>query len=133
MIASPVVDAFYAAYNRHDADAAAALYSMDGRHDEIAMGNSRSGREALRDGLSCFFKMLPDVQWTPRSSVRSADHIAVFYHMTGTFTPRPTKDSRLPAAKQVALDGMHLLKLAGDEIVLTQDYWDKDQFLAQIG
>ncbi|MBW6417629.1 nuclear transport factor 2 family protein [Celeribacter sp. PS-C1] len=129
----PLVDAFYAAYNRHDADAATALYALEGRHDEIAMGKSRSGHDALRDGLNGFFRMLPDVSWTPRESVRSAEHIAIFYSMTGTFTPRPTEAQPAPAPKAVELDGMHLFKFDGDEIVLTQDYWDKDQFMAQIG
>ncbi|TNE66050.1 nuclear transport factor 2 family protein [Celeribacter ethanolicus] len=129
----PLIDAFYAAYNRHDAEAATRLYATEGRHDEIAMGKSRTGHEALRDGLTGFFNMLPDVTWTPHQTVRSADHIAVFYHMTGTFTPRPSDKAPDPAPKPVALDGMHLFQRAGDEIVRTQDYWDKDAFLAQIG
>jgi steroid delta-isomerase-like uncharacterized protein len=129
----PVVEAFYAAYNAHDAEAAAGLYTEDGTHDEIAMGQSRSGHDALRDGLNGLFRMLPDVVFHPRKTLKSADHIAVFYEMTGTFTPRPSEQQPSPEPRAIALDGMHLLTLREGAIARTQDYWDKDAFLSQIG
>ncbi|MEM5475499.1 nuclear transport factor 2 family protein [Pacificibacter sp. AS14] len=131
MIEHPVLAGFYAAYNAHDAKAAVALYTLDGRHDEISMGKSRSGHVDLREGLDGFFKMLPDVCWTPSKVVRSADWLAVSYHMTGTFTAG-AKDGSAPVAHKIALDGLHLFKLQGDAIEITQDYWDKDVFLSQI-
>ncbi|SFJ14456.1 conserved hypothetical protein, steroid delta-isomerase-related/conserved hypothetical protein [Celeribacter neptunius] len=129
----PVLEAFYAAYNAHDAAAAAALYAEDGRHDEIAMGKSRCGTAALQDGLEGFFRMLPDVVWSPKEVIRSGDWLAVNYRMTGTFTPRPKENQSAQLSKQVAIDGLHLLKVADGKIETTQDYWDKDVFLAQIG
>jgi hypothetical protein len=131
MIAHPILKSFYAAYNAHDAKKTVALYTQDGRHDEIAMGKSRSGHVDLHDGLDGFFKMLPDVCWMPSKVVRSADWFAVSYHMTGTFTAG-SKDASPPVAHKISLDGLHLLKLQGDAIEITQDYWDKDVFLAQI-
>jgi len=133
MTEPPVLEAFYAAYNAHDAAAAAALYAIDGRHDEIAMGESRSGSAALQDGLEGFFRMLPDVSWSPKEVIRSSDWIAVTYRMTGTFIPRAKEDQPTPQPKHVAIDGLHLLKVADGKIMATQDYWDKDVFLAQIG
>ena len=129
----PVLEAFYAAYNAHDAAAAAALYAEDGQHDEIAMGKSRSGTAALQNGLEGFFRMLPDVAWSPKEVIRSGDWLAVSYRMTGTFTPRAKEDQPAPRPKPVAIDGLHLLRVAGGKIETTQDYWDKDVFLAQIG
>ncbi|MCA0042480.1 nuclear transport factor 2 family protein [Celeribacter litoreus] len=128
-----VLTAFYAAYNSHDAQAATDLYVEDGRHDEIAMGKSRTGHAALREGLEGFFGMLPDVEWTSKEVIRSADWLAVSYRMTGTFTPRAKEGAPSPSPKSVALDGLHLLKVVGGRIEITQDYWSKDAFLAQIG
>jgi steroid delta-isomerase-like uncharacterized protein len=133
MTEHPVLEAFYAAYNAHDAAAAAALYTKDGRHDEIAMGKSRSGTAALQDGLEGFFRMLPDVSWSPKEVIRSGDWLAVTYRMTGTFTPRAKQDQSIPQPKRVAIDGLHLLNVADGKIKATRDYWDKDVFLAQIG
>lgn len=131
MIDHPILKSFYAAYNAHDVKTAVAFYTQDGRHDEIAMGKSRSGHDDLRDGLDGFFKMLPDVCWTPSKVVRSADWLAVSYHMTGTFTVR-SKDTSEPVFHKIALDGLHLFKLQDDAIEITQDYWDKDVFVSQI-
>lgn len=133
MTEDPLVAALYAAYNAHDAAAAAALYAPDGRHDEIAMGQSRSGQTALAEGLAGFFRMLPDVTWEPEAPIRSADWRAVRYRMRGTFTPRPRPEAPCPAPRTVVIEGMHLLLIRDGAIRISQDYWDKDVFLAQIG
>ncbi|MBB4022852.1 MULTISPECIES: nuclear transport factor 2 family protein [Actibacterium] len=129
---TPVLAAFYAAYNAHDAQAAAALYTPDGRHEEIAMAKTRAGHAALAEGLEGFFRMLPDVHWQPGAVIRSADWLAVSYRMTGSFTPRPNEADPAPAPRAVALDGLHLVQLRDGAIGCTRDYWDKDAFLAQI-
>ncbi|QPM91177.1 nuclear transport factor 2 family protein [Pseudooceanicola algae] len=133
MLDNPLLEAFYAAYNRHDAPAAAALYHADGWHEEIAMEGRREGQVALADGLSGLFRMLPDVRWAPGKVIRSADWTAVNYVMTGTFTLRGGKDGEVPGSRQVVLDGLHLIRIRDDRIEGTRDYWDKGAFLAQIG
>jgi len=130
---APLVAAFYAAYNAHDAETAAALYSPDGRHDEVAMGKTRAGHAALTEGLAGFFRMLPDVKWEPSRIIRSADWIAINYRMTGTFRPRATEAVPDPEPRPVALDGLHLLQVHDGTLLCSRDYWDKNAFLAQIG
>lgn len=125
-----LLTAFYAAYNAHDAKAAAALYAEDGTHEEIAMEKSRQGRAALAEGLAGLTRMLPDVAWAPAPTIRSGIWCAVPYRMTGTFTPRPGSADVTP--RKVALDGLHLLQIRDGQIALSRDYWDKDAFLAQI-
>ncbi len=122
-----LIDRFYAAYAARDATGAAALYAPDGRHDEVAMGKSRQGREALAQGLEGFWRMLPDVTWTRLGYIRAADHVAVTYHMTGTFTG---KDGR---ARPIALDGLHLFEIPDGLLTVTKDLWDLDLFKAQMG
>lgn len=125
-----LIDQFYDCYNRHDAAAATALYSDDGRHVEVAMGKTRMGRDALQAGLQGFFQMMPDVAWRERERIRSGDSIAVIYTMAGHVASRPTAENA--AAKPVDLPGLHLFKIADGQLVETQDLWDKADFLAQI-
>lgn len=122
-----LINRFYAAYAARDAQGAAALYAADGRHDEVAMGKSRQGREALAQGLEGFWRMLPDVAWVRRGLIRARDHVAVPYHMTGTFTG---KDGR---PRPIALDGLHLFEIREGVLQVTKDLWDLDLFNAQMG
>lgn len=122
-----LIDRFYAAYAARDAAAAAALYAPDGRHDEVALAKSRQGREALAQGLEGFWRMLPDVAWARRGLIRAGDHVAVTYHMTGTFTG---KDG---LARAIALDGLHLFEIRDGALAVTKDLWDADLFKAQMG
>lgn len=124
-----VIDRFYAAYDRRDADAAAALYSPDGWHEEVAMSKRREGRDALAQGLRGFWRMLPDAAWERRGYIRAGNTVAVPYHMTGTFTPRG--DGATP--RLVAIDGLHLFEFHDGSLRGTRDMWDLDHFQAQIG
>ncbi len=133
MLDHPLLEAFYAAYNGHDATAAAALYHADGWHEEIAMSSRRDGTEDLASGLAGLFRMLPDVTFETGRTIRSADWLAVAYRMTGTFTPRGREGEPPAPARHIALDGLHLFKIRDDRIEGTRDYWDKGAFLAQIG
>jgi len=127
-----IVDAFYRAYNDHDADAAVGLYLEAGRHEEIAFGTERCGADGLSKGLSGLFSMMPDVQWRERERIRSAAHIAILYQMTGTFLPRPKEGAEPPPPKAVSLNGLHVLEITDGRISVSRDYWDKAEFLAQI-
>jgi steroid delta-isomerase-like uncharacterized protein len=127
-----IVDAFYRAYNDHDAEAAVELYTEGGRHEEIAFGSERRGAEDLSKGLSGLFSMMPDVHWRERERIRSAANIAILYEMTGTFSPRPKEGLEPPSARAVSLSGLHVLEITDGRISVSRDYWDKAEFLAQI-
>ena len=47
-----VVEAWVAAFNRRDADAAAALYHDDAVNIQVAEGTPTVGRRAMRDGFA---------------------------------------------------------------------------------
>lgn len=121
-----LIDRFYAAYSARDAQAVALLYHPDGWHEEVAMGKRRTGHEALAGGLEGFWRMLPDVAWNRAGFVRSAETVAVPYHMTGTFTG---KDG---VAHPIALDGLHLFEFRDGLLAGTRDLWDIEEFKAQM-
>ncbi|MCA0921283.1 nuclear transport factor 2 family protein [Pseudooceanicola nanhaiensis] len=124
------VDAFYAAYNSHDAGAAAALYASGGRHVEAASGKAREGRDALEAGLVGFFGMLDGLRFDEVKRIHSGNNVLVDYVMRGTMT----RDLGPMKAKgqEIALPGVHVFTFEGDEIASTTDYWDPSEFGRQV-
>ncbi|MBS7543101.1 nuclear transport factor 2 family protein [Ancylobacter oerskovii] len=129
-MSSDPVDAFYAAYNLHDAAAAAALYREDGWHEEAHNGARRQGREALAAGLDRFFGFLAEAHWQPRERIDAGPNVAVVYTLTGTLAVdlkgKPTRG--LP----ITLGGVHVFELADGAVAGTRDYWDPAAFQRQI-
>lgn len=125
-----LIDAFYAAYNRHDAEAAAALYTEGGRHVEGASGKAREGREALAAGLKGFFGMLDGLRFEELRRISSGPNVLVDYVMHGVMSRDlgPMKAT----GQQIALPGVHHFRLAGEQIAETVDYWDPAEFGRQV-
>ncbi|MCB4769845.1 nuclear transport factor 2 family protein [Ancylobacter sp. Lp-2] len=124
------VEAFYAAYNAHDAVAAAALYTEDGWHEEAHNGARREGREALKAGLDRFFGFIVDAHWQPRERIDAGPRVAVVYTLTGRLgvdiKGRPTR------GLAIELKGAHLFDIADGRLLGTCDYWDPAMFQRQI-
>lgn len=125
-----LVAAFYAAYARRDAAAAAMLYEPEGWHAE-GDGRRRQGRTALREGLEKFFAMLPDVGFDLRETIDAGRTAAVVYTMRGHLAfdlgGQPTRGRR------IELPGVHVFEFGGAAIAGTRDLWDAREFRRQAG
>jgi ketosteroid isomerase-like protein len=55
-----VVLAWVDAFNRQDADTAAALYHDDAVNVQVAAGEPTIGKQAMRDGFAYVFRAFPD-------------------------------------------------------------------------
>ncbi len=128
--ATDAVEAFYAAYNRHDAGAAAALYAEDGWHEEAHNGTRRQGREALQTGLDRFFGFITHAHWQPRERIDAGASVAVVYTLTGVLgvdiKGLPTR------GRPIELRGVHLFDIVDGALRSTRDYWDPAAFQRQI-
>ena len=123
-----IVDAFYQAYNAHDAAAAAALYAPDCWHEEVAFGKRRAGRDDVASGLDGFFRFMPDAAWRERDRLASGSSVVVFYDMIGHVRPR---GAAAAAPVSIALPGVHVFELGPEGIRGTRDYWNADDFKRQ--
>lgn len=128
-MADDTIEAFYVAYNGHDAEAAAGLHAPDGWLEEAATGRRRQGRAALADGLQRLFAMLPDVAWTVREPVRAGASVVVPYIMSGRLA-RDLGPIR-GVGQPIVLPGVHVFELAGGAIAGLRDYWDAAEFQRQ--
>ncbi|GIV79916.1 MAG: hypothetical protein KatS3mg051_2121 [Anaerolineae bacterium] len=72
------------AFNRHDADAFAALYAPDAVVYDPQYAEPLQGREAIRKDMEDFFASFPDVQATLSNVLTSDDIVACEMELTGT-------------------------------------------------
>jgi uncharacterized protein (TIGR02246 family) len=83
-----VADAYLAAWNAHDADAAAALMADDVTYLDVTVGEPQKGRDAARDKvIKLFVTAAPDLTWKMRSEpIESVNGIAFEWTFAGTNT-----------------------------------------------
>src|SRR6187549_505061 len=83
-----VADAYVAAWNAHDPDAAAALMADDVTYLDATVGEPQKGREAARDKvIKLFVTAAPDLTWKMTSEpIESANGIAYEWTFAGTNT-----------------------------------------------
>ncbi len=129
-----VAEAYVAAWNAHDADAAAALMADDVVYLDVTVGEPQKGRAAARDNvIQVFMTAAPDLKWQMRGEpVVSADGIAFEWTFGGTNTGAWGPDT--PATgKAFQFDGVTLMRVAGGKITYQVDSYDGLGFQKQLG
>lgn len=126
----PILEELHAAYNRHDADAAGALYADDCAHEDIAYGRPKHGRDEIAGGLGHFLAAFPDAHWETLDSFEHDDRAMARYVLTGTLQSDfgPFRAS----GQRIELRGVQVLELSAGRIVRSEDYWDGATFERQV-
>lgn len=129
-VKSEVVAAFYEAYNGHRPDAAAALYAVEGGHQDHATGASATGRGEIARSLQGFLQAIPDAHWAIEECHETLTCVAVVYRLTGSLE-KPL--GGLPAHGQpVDLRGIHLFDLKDEMLLSSRDLWNLSDFMRQV-
>lgn len=125
-----ILDELYDAYNRHDAEAAAALYVPDGVHEDVAYGRPKSGQEAIASGLSHFLAAFPDATWKTQDRISTDDRAVARYTLIATMLGDlgPLKGD----GQRIELRGVQVLELKDGKITRSEDYWDGATFERQV-
>ena len=129
-----VADAYLAAWNAHDADAAAALMGDDVTYLDVTVGEPQKGREAARDNvIKLFITAAPDLTWKMTSEpIESANGIAFQWTFAGTNSGTWGPDT--PAtSKPFSFDGVTFMRVENGKIVYQGDYYDGLGFQKQLG
>ena len=105
------------AMNRHDAVAAAELFSDDVMFWEPTYDEPRRGREAVCREFAGFFAMLPDIRFTPETILIDGDRALHEWTYRATYEGRPVElrecaVSRVDAAGRVAEARVYFDRLA---------------------
>ena len=129
-----VADAYVAAWNAHDPDAAAALMADDVTYLDATVGEPQKGREAARDKvIKLFVAAAPDLTWKMTSEpIKSANGIAYEWTFAGTNTGAWGPDS--PATnKSFSFNGVTFMRVENGKITYQGDYYDSLGFQKQLG
>lgn len=125
-----VLAALYEAYNRHDPHAAAALYSPEGTHEDVAIGRPSRGQEAIAEGLRRFFVAFPDARWTATDQLEENGRAFSRYVLTGTL--QQDMGPFRAVGQRLELAGVHVLETSSGRIERSQDFWDGGTFQRQM-
>jgi steroid delta-isomerase-like uncharacterized protein len=134
-MASPValpslLQQWVAAWNAHDAQAIAALYTPDAVYEDVP-SNTASTNGDVAGFLGPFFAVVADVQLTPQHGVATADWAVLEYDFAAT------NNGFIPGAaaqgKSFSVRIATIFALRGDKIQRSSDYYDAATILAQLG
>ncbi len=124
------------AFNRHDADAFAALYTSDATAYDPQYAEPLKGREAIQKDIEDFFSAFPDVQAKILSSVASGDTIAFEVEISGTHEgPLVTPNGNIPPTnRHVKIRGSRVMRFNSQGLLEECNrYYDLAGIMQQLG
>lgn len=111
-----VNDATYAAWNAHDPDAVAAVFSEDAVVREIGTGQETRGRAAVRARAAALLAALPDLVLERIALVIDGDRHADRWVLTGTH--RGELFGIAATGRRVRIEGATFTRLGTDGLVV---------------
>lgn len=129
-----VVDGCLAAWNAHDAEAAAAFLADGVFYCDASVGTPVEGREAAKTHvIDAFLNASPDAVWTRDTEVILSDGaVACEWSFSGT-NGGDWIDGTEATGKSFSLNGMSLFRIGEGRIVRQSDYNDALGFYKQLG
>lgn len=129
--AREVVMAWVEAFNRRDADAAAALYHEEAVNLQVAVGQPTVGRPAMRNEFASFFRAFPDNSTTPVNLFVDGDWAILEWEGSGTW--RGEFAGQPPNGRPFAIQGCGFFQVIAGKIKFQRGYWDKVSWFRQLG
>ena len=127
-----VVRAYFDAIDRHDVDAAVAMWAPGGR--EFVRGQIDATAPAgVRAFIGGLVTALPDLHMKVVRTTTEADRCAVQWHMTGTFAGAEPFNGIEPTGARIDLEGCDVLVVADGLIQSNDAFMDSMSFARQIG
>jgi len=121
-----VLEAYVAAWNRHDFSALDALLAPDAIHEDIAQGVHAHGITEIKDFMREEIKGAPDLDWRLTTVVDAGPMVAAEWTWTNTFTgdgpTGPVKATRLSGR------GVSVVLTENGRIKRFSDYYDFASF-----
>ena len=112
MMTIALLDAFAAAWNRHDIDALMAFMTddcvFDGSAGPLACGTRFEGRAAVREGYAAVWQTFPDARWNNPTHFIAGDRGVSQWTFTGTRAD----------GSRIEVQGCDIFTFRGDKIVV---------------
>lgn len=120
-----------AAYNRHDVEAAIALYDEQAINIQQPWRKSVSGRDAMRAIYIHVFQAFPDIVVDAEHVTADGNRVAIEWCFRGTM--RGEFAGHAPTNRAFTLHGCEIFELSDGRISIQRGYWDKATMLEQLG
>jgi len=122
---------YFESWNTHDVEKIASFFTDDCVYDNLARGQTYSGKDELKTWAKASFDAIPDFTIDITSVFVSGDLLASEWTMTGTLSGNSPE---LPATgKSFSVRGATIAQLKDGKIQRNADYWDLATFLRQVG
>lgn len=120
-----VLEAYVAAWNRHDSTAFDTLMAPDGIHEDIAQG-FRGGPAETKEFMRALIALEPDFKWTLTEVYETGSHVAAEWTWTATYTG----DSPIGPVTNFrgSARGATIAEIENGRIKRLTDYYDNASF-----
>jgi len=131
MTPKQIVTEWAAAFNRHDAAAAAALYHDDATNIQIAWSEPVRGRQAMLDAFTAILRAFPDSHSEIEHTFEDGEWVIIEWSLGGTF--RDEFAGHAPTGRSFRLRGCEFFHVTDGKIRSQRGYWDKATWFKQLG
>jgi steroid delta-isomerase-like uncharacterized protein len=122
-----VAEAWIAAWNSHDAEKLAALFTEDVMYEDIPFGEVNHGRQELRKFAASEFEAVPDLKVELKNSSIQGGHGSIEWLFTGT------DKGIFKTGKQFSVRGASIITVKNGKISRNVDYYDVTTMMRQVG
>jgi glyoxylase-like metal-dependent hydrolase (beta-lactamase superfamily II)/predicted ester cyclase len=123
---------YFQAINRHDLDAAVALWATGGR-EHVRGQVDVTAPDGVRTFIGSLLDSLPDLRFEIVSTTSEEEHCGVQWRMSGTFAGPKPLHGVAPTGDRVTLEGLDLLTIRDGLIQSNDAFADTLTFPRQIG
>ena len=128
------VEGYVAAWNAHDAAAAAGYFADDVEYYDASVGTPQKGRDAARTNVvEAFLNAAPDAKWEMVGEPVVADGAVAFEWVFSGTNTGAWGDGTAATGKPFSFHGLSLFRLKDDKIAYQGDYYDALGFYKQLG
>jgi len=120
-----------AAWNSHDPERVAALYTEDYEGIDVGEPGPQYGPQAIYQSVSRYLAAFPDLEFTEDEMICEGDHVALVWTARGTH--RGTLMNIPPSGRKICLKGMSRHVISEGKIVRSLYVWDLAGLLRDIG
>jgi steroid delta-isomerase-like uncharacterized protein len=124
---SDLVQSNFAAWNAHDADKVAALYTDDVIYEDVTFGLIAHGHAELQKLAANFFAGVPDLKLEVVSSTSMGNRGSVEWVFSGTDV------GLYKTGKKFSVRGASVYELRGGKFSANRDYYDSASIMRQVG
>lgn len=128
-----VVQAIFAAFNRHDAEGMASFYAEDTFVDSPDFTAPKRKPKEVAENYRNYFESTPNIKDDVTNIIVSGNKVIVEFISSGTIQNLAPDDPPIMKGKKFSLNICAILEIKNGKVVRDITYYDQLSFLKQVG